>query len=188
VIRAFLAVFPPPGVEAALAEYVGSLRRELRDLAWVKPGNLHLTLRFLGDIEPAQVELARAAADAAVRGRPAFDVSLRDAGAFPSLARPRVAWLGVEEGRAALVDLAAALEAALVAAGLGRADKPFAAHLTVGRVRQELPPSALPRLFASHPSPGFRFRATELRLVESRLDPRGAVYTPLHIARMEVAG
>jgi len=183
-VRAFLAIFPPAEVEAALAQYVASLRGELREVSWVKPGNLHLTLRFLGDMESALVGAAGAAADAAVRGRPAFDVSLKEVGLFPNAQRPRVVWLGVDVGREPLVELAGALEQELVGAGLGQADKPFAAHLTLGRVRDYLPPAALPRLFERRPCPGFAFRAAAVQLMRSQLDPGGSIYTVLHSAAL----
>ncbi|MBI5836520.1 MAG: RNA 2',3'-cyclic phosphodiesterase [Candidatus Eisenbacteria bacterium] len=183
-VRAFFAVFPPPDVESALADYVATLRRELRDVAWVKSGNLHLTLRFLGDVTPPQVEAAGKALDAATAGRPGFEVCLKDVGAFPSMQQPRVVWLGVEAGRGPLVDLAAGLEARLADAGLGRADKPFAAHLTVGRVREYLPPAALPALLQRHPCPGFRFRAASVALIRSQLQAGGSVYTPIREVRL----
>jgi len=184
-LRAFLAVFPSPPAEQALNAYVDQLRREQRGVSWVKPGNLHFTLRFLGDISPQQVEAAKQAADAAALGKAAFAVATGAPGAFPSLERPRVVWLGLEEGRGPLVGLAAELEQALVKAGLGKADKPFAPHLTLGRVREGLPPSALPALLKRCPAPAVKFEAASLRLVRSQLDPRGSIYTVIHEAMLD---
>jgi 2'-5' RNA ligase len=148
----------------------------------VKPGNLHLTLRFLGDIEEAQVEAARKAAAAAVAGKARFRLAFGAPGAFPTLNRPRVVWLGVDQGRAELIALAADLELALVREGLGRADKPFAAHLTIARARDYLPPNALPALFQKHPAPRVEFVASQLELIRSQLHSGGSIYTRLEVS------
>src|SRR5512147_1834219 len=97
-LRAFLAVFPTPEVEAALNAYVRALRTDLREISWVKPGNLHLTFRFFGELAPGSVDAVAAAAREAAAACPPFRLRFGDPGAFPAMHSPRVAWLGVEDG------------------------------------------------------------------------------------------
>jgi 2'-5' RNA ligase len=179
VKRAFFALFPPAPALSELGAYLAGLRRELRTVSWIRADNLHLTLRFLGDLDDAQLARAGRAAAAAVSGRAAFELTLAGEGAFPSLQNPRVAWLGVEKGRGELVGLAAELELALIREGLGRADKPFSPHLTLGRVKGAIPPQALPALFRRLPAPACAFTAQRLDLMESRLQAGGSVYSVL---------
>jgi 2'-5' RNA ligase len=177
--RTFLAVFPPVTVVERVADALESVRQAGDGVGWVKSANVHYTLRFLGDLEPAGVEAAkRAAAHAALATSP-FRIALGSPGIFPDARRPRVLWLGASAGAQALTGLARALETALVSEGFGRADKPFAPHLTLGRVRDTAdgPKVATRFLAARFPSDAFEVR--ELLVVRSTLDPRGALYEPL---------
>ena len=134
-MRLFLAVFPPPAVREAVFAAAEPLRRTGAGVSWVKAENLHYTMRFLGEVGE---DGARRAAEAAVEAaavEPAFEAVLGSFGAFPNPARARVIWVGMATGAEALKSLAAALEQALRRRGFDRADKPFAAHLTLGRVR-----------------------------------------------------
>ncbi len=182
--RLFVAVFPPSGIARTLGEYLDRLRAAAPGVAWVKPANLHLTLRFLGDPDEGQVEAAGVCV-VQVAGRHApLALSLHGAGAFPGLDHPRVIWLGVEQGRGALVALAADLERALEGAGLGRAEKIFTAHLTLGRVKSAIPPGVLPALLASLPPPSCSFVTSEICLVRSQLQAGGSRYEPILVGPM----
>lgn len=175
--RAFFAVFPPSHVRDVLVAYVDSLRREYRAISWVKPGNMHLTLRFLGAVEDTQLEACARAAETASVAHAPFELSLAGSGAFPSLHQPRVAWIGVEAGRGNLVGLAADLENALVHEDLGKAENPFAAHLTVGRVKGPIAPEALAALFQKLPPPECGFTVERLELVRSFQRARETQYS-----------
>lgn len=175
--RAFFAVFPPSQVRDILVGYVDSLRREYRAISWVKPGNMHLTLRFLGAVEDVQLESCARAAEAASLAHRPFELSLAGSGAFPSLHHPRVAWIGVEVGRGNLVGLAADLEQSLVYEGLGKAENPFTAHLTVGRVKGPIAPEALPALFKKLPPPPCSFTVERVELVRSFQRARETQYS-----------
>ena len=176
--RAFLAAFPPPEVVAAVARAVDALRRPGDGVGWVRPENVHYTLRFLGDLDGAGLAAAEKAASRAVKGRAPFRVKLGGPGMFPNDRRPRVLWLGAVAGAVELTGLASALEAALAAEGLGAADKPFAPHLTLGRVR-DAGDHAIPSRFMAGEFPAESFDVREIVLVKSTLDPRGARYEVL---------
>ncbi len=136
---------------------------------------LHLTLRFIGEVDRARERpLARgiAAVAAAVSS---FPIRLRGAGAFPSHRRARVLWVGVEQS-SALAALQASVEAAVVRAGVAPDPRPFRPHVTVGRIRRPRPPVGLAGAVA-----GVRFETTVdvrgVTLMRSVLDPGGARHT-----------
>jgi RNA 2',3'-cyclic 3'-phosphodiesterase len=176
-MRLFLAVFPPPEVQGAACGLIEALRRPGDGVSWVKPENLHYTLRFLGEVGEDGARRATAAAIQAASAAKAFAGALGGLGAFPNPRRARVIWLGLSEGAEALVALAQELDRALARRGFGAPDKPFSAHLTLGRVR-EAGPDWTAALSESRPAdPPARFTVDRLCVVESRLNPRGSIYT-----------
>jgi len=178
-MRLFLAVFPPSEAQAAAAQAIDALRRSQAgsNVSWVRRENLHYTLRFLGELGQDGARRAAEAAQEAGAAHAPFEARLEGLGAFPDPARARVLWLGMSEGGEALAALALALEAALRARGFGRADKPFAPHLTLGRVRGGDADwrAALARTAAGPAS----FRVERLWLVQSTLSPQGSHYEKL---------
>ncbi len=173
-MRLFLGVFPPPEVREAAYAAMAPLREGRGGVAWVKPANLHFTLRFLGALEDEAAARAAAAGREAVAGARAFDAALGPPGAFPNPRRARVLWLGMAAGADALVARAEALDAALRARGFPPADHPFTPHLTLGRVRarEEDWRAAL----EAAPALGMGFRVDRISLVESRLSAQGSTY------------
>ena len=133
-IRAFVALRLSPEVIEALAEFVGRISALGARVSWVKPANFHLTLRFLGDqvdigkIETLKAELITVAAETSP-----FAIAARGIGAFPDWHNARVVWVGLESPE--LIILAGRVEASAVKAGFEPERRPFAPHLTVGRVR-----------------------------------------------------
>lgn len=179
-VRVFIAVPLDPELRDAAA----GLRRRLNATAdllrWVPPGNLHLTLKFLGEIaERRLAKVTEAVRDAARRSQP-FTITLTGAGAFPSSRRPQVVWVGVREGSEALVALVRDLDAALQRLKFPREKRPFRPHLTVARAKHAGP---LPDL--SGPLSGLEgldvgMQAVDTVVVmESQLHPSGAIYRPI---------
>ena len=181
LLRTFLAVFPPAATQQAAARISDRLRRPDDGVSWVKPDNLHYTLRFLGDLgEDGARRAAEAANEAAGRHR-GFAARLGGLGAFPNPRKARVIWLGLAEGSEELVAVARTVEEALRRKGFDRADRPFAPHLTLGRVRDArhdwsaaLAAGADPVATADE---AMGFRVDAVRVVASQLSPRGSVYT-----------
>lgn len=182
-VRAFIAIFPPPEVQAALDAAIAPVRGRGDGVAWIAAANLHVTLRFLGDLEPPQVDAAcRAVAAAASASAGPFAVATGAVGAFPGPARPRILWIGAREGAAPLVALAARVEKALAREGVTPAEKPFTPHLTVGRVRAAgtgAPASLAAARFLALTIPPQRFDVRTIALVHSTLAPGGARYAPI---------
>ena len=174
-MRTFLAVFPPRAVQRALAEALEGARQPGDGVSWVRRENLHYTLRFLGELEESRIQAVTRAARDAVRGAAAFSLALGEAGAFPDFRRPRVLWIGARQGGEALELLARSLNEALRRQGFDRADKPFRAHLTVGRVRDTARASAgVARLRALVVES--EFLVDRLATVHSMLRPSGSEY------------
>jgi 2'-5' RNA ligase len=184
VTRTFVAVFPPPALSEAICAAALSVRTPGDGIAWVRPANVHYTLRFLGDLAPALVTAACRAAEVAVVGVPPFALALGEAGAFPGVQRPRVLWLGAAEGGDALVALARRLDIALGREGFPPAERPFAPHLTLGRVHEAAAPWAgragdtLARL-AAREFPRAPFAVDALLVIKSTLAAGGSRYETL---------
>ncbi len=182
-MRLFLAVFPPPEVQRAAFALIERLRRPGDEVSWVKQENLHYTMRFLGEVgEDGARRATEAAREAAARST-AFRAALGGLGAFPSPRRARVLWLGMSEGAEALVALARDLEQALDRRGFAPEGRRFTAHLTLGRVRE---PRGGGRAEADWSRAldeargevaGPPFTVDRISVVESRLNPKGSIYT-----------
>jgi 2'-5' RNA ligase len=187
LMRIFLAVFPPAEVRRAVHAAAETLKRPGDGVSWVKRENLHYTLRFMGDLGASGLRRVSEAADEAAKTGAAFEAALGALGAFPNARRARVLWAGMTDGAERLTALARALEAALARKGFEAADRPFSAHLTIGRVRE---PRAdwTERLAAARVEPATRFTVDRLCVVESRLSPGGSTYTVLHEAPLAPAG
>jgi 2'-5' RNA ligase len=163
-----------------MADFLAACSAGAPQFRWTPAGNLHLTVRFIGNVDRALVE---AVTDRlAARPLKAFDLELGDLGTFGRGRRTRVVWWGLRAGSEPLTALASEVDAECTAAGLVGEKRPFQAHLTFARARPrdgaELPPMPeLPRL-----SP---WRATELVLYASRLSRTGATYEPLRTVKLD---
>ena len=111
--RTFIAVEISPGIADQAARLIGRLSRTGAKVKWVDPGNLHLTLNFLGDVEALLIPDICKAVSAAVADIDGFDLELAGVGAFPNVAKPRTIWLGAQKGEEEMVVLRDAIEAAL---------------------------------------------------------------------------
>lgn len=174
----------PDAVRAELGTEIGRLRAVARDVAWVAESNLHVTLKFLGVVDEARVGAITEALGAAVSAASAFDVAIRGLGAFPTSSRPRVIWAGLP-GAPALAALAGEVDRALAELGFPRESRPFAAHVTLGRVREPRRNPALAEALLRPVDVG-RMTVTRVSLMRSDLHPRGARYTEL--AGLRLAG
>jgi 2'-5' RNA ligase len=167
-------------VRQALAAEIDRLRARAPAVSWVVPANLHLTLKFLGNVAPARVDALGAALAAVAAGADGFDLVVEGLGAFPTPGRPRVIWAGTAAGRPAAAALADRVDAELAGLGLAREARPFTAHITLGRVREPRREAALAEALAAGASTRFGVvRAARVSLMRSELSPRGARYTEL---------
>jgi 2'-5' RNA ligase len=134
-LRTFVAVEITPAVRARAGELIAALAGTSADVKWVEPHNLHITLKFLGDVHQRDmVEVCRAVERGTAQLAP-FELVLRGAGAFPNAARPRTVWLGADQGSQQMVDLHDRIEEQLAELGFREEHRRFQTHLTIGRVR-----------------------------------------------------
>ncbi len=184
-LRVFVALEIPEGVRAALRQISARLRPVCRPARWADPEGMHLTLKFIGEVE-AGLRAGIETALARVRRPVPVSVEFRGVGYFPNERRPRVLWAGVEAGPE-LDSLAVAVERELEPLGIPRESREFHPHLTLARFKSE---EGLARLHAEVEklgAPEFgRARYHELDLIRSVLRPQGALYTRL--ARFAFAG
>lgn len=184
-IRSFVAVTLPGTERFALASLMVEMGRDLWGVKWVEEENLHLTLAFLGDVEPARVEAIKAALRGSLAGVASFRVRLEGIGAFPRADRPRVVWVGFVEGVENLTALAGRVREAMERGGSPPDAKPFSAHVTLGRLRRDAqaPPLLCRRLETLHYE-GAAFRVHDVHLMKSQLTPSGPIYHPLDTVRL----
>jgi RNA 2',3'-cyclic 3'-phosphodiesterase len=180
VLRTFIAIDLPPAVQEALDRFEKELQRVPAPVAWVKPERIHLTLKFLGDVASERIpELQGSLAQVAGTAAP-FRLQPFGCGAFPSVKQMRVIWVGLTGDWEALKKLQTGVEEAMGELGFKKEERPFRAHLTVGRVKGSHHLRALQDLLMSHQSfEAEAFDVTELVLYKSELRPEGALYTPL---------
>lgn len=176
--RAFVALPCPPGLRRALAEASPAWREVDADVRWVDPSIAHLTLRFLGRAARSALETIDSRVRAIAAESAPIGLTPGELGAFPGWRRPRILWLGLEEG-GALARVAEALEDAAREAGFPPEERTFRAHLTLGRVRS---PRGAERAVAQ--IQGWRAgtgpeTVSEIVLYRSDPGPKGPRYTPL---------
>jgi 2'-5' RNA ligase len=158
---------------------------------WVRPEGIHLTLKFLGEVESDRIEEVSRRIWAVAQGHRAFRVQVAGVGCFPSPQRPRVVWVGVKEQAGTLAGLQNDLERALSAIGFAREDRPFNPHLTLGRVRREASPVDAARVGALIAGQSEELlgevEVREVTLFRSDLRPTGPIYSALAVAELGAA-
>jgi RNA 2',3'-cyclic 3'-phosphodiesterase len=178
-MRTFIAVPLSMEARALLSELQAKMRSFGADVRWTAISSIHLTLKFLGEIEPAELPRLVTLLRAASASEPSFTLSLRGLGGFPNLRNPRVFWCGLEGELQPLASLQQKVEQACLVAGFAPEERPFQPHLTLGRVRgkSNLQPLLDYIKIASTGEQDFGVR--EFNIYQSTLRPHGAVYTML---------
>ncbi len=188
-MRVFVAINPSAEERARLSEASRSLREAGFPVRWVPPENVHLTLKFLGEMPDGRRAELAAAVDRAAAGVGAFPVKVEGVGAFPNLRRPNVVWVGIESS-APLERLYSRLENELEALGFSKETRAFHPHFTVGRSRRGVSAKEFEGLEALTGRIEYEdnFAVRTVELMQSRLLPGGAVYNVIHKAELEAGG
>jgi 2'-5' RNA ligase len=186
MIRSFIAIELPEATREAITVVQERLKQSRAGVRWVKPAGIHLTLKFLGNILPAQVDDIAATIAQLVRDEPPLSLCAAGLGGFPSPRKPRVIWVGLQGEIDRLTNIQAGLEKALEPLGFAREGRGFHPHLTIGRVKDRRRLQSLIEAMSTVELPKFNsFDADEIILYKSDLRPTGAIYTKLH--RMPLA-
>lgn len=181
ITRTFIAVEIDERTAGRTAAIIERLRTAGADVNWVAPRNLHLTLKFLGDVPNELLPAVAAAVQEAVQRVPPFTLEICGLGAFPHIARPRTIWLGAGQGGAEMQRLAEAVDQALRPLGFAPEARGYTTHLTIGRVRR--PSAALQSLSELMQRQGDQAAGVvaieEVVMMASTLTPRGPIYEAL---------
>ena len=184
-LRAFIAIPIPEAVTVFLRQVQRRLEAQPMNIRWVAAKNIHLTLKFLGEIEAPQLSAVTSQMDAATATTAPFSLTANGVGVFPNHRRARVWWVGVAGDTDRLRMLQSNLETRLTTAGFGMSSRDFKAHLTIGRTRQRINAKTVgTSLGPLHEAASGSFRVDRLVLFQSILKPAGAEYTRLHISHL----
>ncbi|MCG8604138.1 RNA 2',3'-cyclic phosphodiesterase [bacterium] len=177
-IRTFIAVEIPDETKDRIAQVQSELKKYGERISWVKSGNIHLTLKFLGDVEEGQIKaLGRGMESAAKKAAP-FTLAFRNLGVFPNLRRARVVWVGANESSGILIKLADSLDSEMSLLGFPKESRKFSPHLTIGRIKARPAEKFLKRI-EHYEFEGGEALINNVCLMKSDLRPTGAIYTAL---------
>ena len=183
-VRSFIALRLSPEIQQELGRVQADLKKAEADVKWVKPEGIHLTLKFLGSVSLELIEEIKKALDALVKNHRPFTLKISGLGAFPKIEHPRVIWVGIEQGKEQSIKLAKGLEQGLIKHGFLPEKRSFKPHLTLGRVRSPHNRDQLKKLLQSVSVTAKTMPAEKLILFKSTLTPQGAIYAPLHEAKL----
>lgn len=176
-MRTFIAVGISREARQKIAQIQDDFKREDPDVKWVEPENLHLTLKFLGEVDEAKIAGVIEKTRLGVSENSRFKVHLLEIGTFPNLKFPRVVWIGVSEGKEELKDLSKRIEENLFHLGFPKENREFSAHLTIGRVRSPKKKEKLVKKIEELGKSDIgEFAVDKVLVMESQLSPKGPTY------------
>ncbi len=186
-LRCFVAIEIPKSVQVLFKPVQAHLQSEIRRASWTKSGNFHLTLKFLSDVHIETIDaVCEAVQDVAATQAP-FSLVFGGIGVFPALNRPRVIWIGVKHGAAIVRHLAKVVNLELKHLGFP-IDNRFHPHLTLGRLKIPMNLQPLKNVLCKYDTiDGATVNVTEITVMQSRLHPNGAIYTPLNVCHLSAS-
>jgi RNA 2',3'-cyclic 3'-phosphodiesterase len=190
MLRSFIAIEVPVEIQNAIAHSVAALKNALPKplVHWVAPQNVHLTLKFLGDVSPSNLKQLAETLKVEAASHDMFSISAGGLGAFPSPRRARVIWVGLD-APPALGTLQNGVESAAAQLGYAQEQRSFSPHLTIGRVGQTVTASDLQQIRTALEATKVgilgTFRAEAVHIFKSELKPGGSVYTRLYSLSMK---
>ncbi|MDD5439957.1 MAG: RNA 2',3'-cyclic phosphodiesterase [Candidatus Omnitrophica bacterium] len=181
-MRLFIAIDISDEIKAALASAQERLKASRADVKWIRPENMHLTLKFLGEVSEDKAPDIVQALETTAAGYSRFDISLFKLGAFPKLDFPRVIWAGIDTNCGLVEEIAGRIDEECAKLAFKKEARPFSAHLTIGRVGSLTNKDSLKELLLAITLPALNSVVREIVLYKSVLTPQGPVYTPVHKA------
>ncbi|MBI5328215.1 MAG: RNA 2',3'-cyclic phosphodiesterase [Deltaproteobacteria bacterium] len=185
-IRTFIAIELPVRISDELNKVQNELKDGANKVTWVKTGNIHLTVKFLGNIETNRINSIEQILESVVCKGHIFNITIKGIGVFPSMNNPRVIWIGVEENGTNLAQLYNNLEDGLTTLGFEKEERIFKPHLTMGRIKFLKDKKLLKQRLEKNADINLgQFAVDSLCLFESKLTPEGVVYTKLKKAKLK---
>lgn len=186
-MRLFVAIELSEEIREALAQIEAHLKYSGTDVKWVNKDNIHLTLKFLGEVSEEKAKEISAILDGIAKTTKPFEISLNGIGAFPKIEYPRVIWVGLDRGVAESSRLAGRIDEELSKVGFEKESRPFAAHLTIGRVRSPKNKEKLREKLTNCQLLTVNCQLiSSLALFQSTLTPKGPIYTKLHESNFSI--
>ena len=177
-MRVFIAIPLPVDLKAKLAALQQEFRRLPLEAAWVRDAGFHITLKFLGEVDSAQIGPIFSCMTEAVQQYHPFSLALHGVGVFPHESSPRVLWVGIQDETGLLSQIQQTLEAGLVQIGYPSEDRPFAPHLTLARLKRVSRRGELLASLKTHRQDVLgQLSVDHIELIESQLHPSGARYS-----------
>ena len=186
-MRCFIAIELSQETTDVLRRIQDELKQSIHGVKWVKPDNIHLTLKFIGDVEKETLEQIKDIMTQAASQTEPFKIKLSSAGAFPTPERPRVIWIGIEEGKKESADITGSIEEKLIPLGIEKEDRAFHPHLTLARVKFLKDKSSVKNALTSLKVPQIEMTAEKITLFQSTLSREGAIYSVLHESDLKKA-
>lgn len=181
--RLFVACEIPDDVKRDIGEVIETLKgRSGSAVRWIRPEGVHVTLKFLGEVPAKKLPAVKLAIQEAVVGHSPFELEFSNIGTFGGREGLRIMWVGIAGDVLRLEALVRAVNAALAVVGFEPERRPFRPHLTLGRVRDEIPTRQRAEIEVAVGKmgvPSTSWRTTQVSLMRSRLTPQGAVYEVL---------
>lgn len=182
-MRTFIAIELPQEVRGSLSQLQNQLKTTGADVKWVEPKNIHLTLKFLGDIDDERLDKIKTILEDTVENKNTYLLRLSSIGAYPKINYPRVIWIGAEEGDNQTQEIAKILEEKISKIGIPKETRPYSSHITIGRVRSSLNRQKLVwnlcALENKLSEENLEFWVNKITLFKSTLTPKGPIYEVL---------
>ncbi len=189
--RLFIAIELPLTLRPALQSTLKALQQAVpaHTVKWVQPDNMHLTLKFLGDVPTRQINAIESGLQAAITGHSPFSIEVANLGCFPNVSRPNVLWIGLNPPDNQLRRLRDSIEQHIAPLGYPTEDREFSPHLTLGRVKRDLAKPMVSKIgqAAQGISVGKLgdWPCESVRLMRSELRPEGPIYTCITEKRLK---
>ncbi len=182
-MRTFIAIELPQEIKDRFVKLQAQLKQSEADVKWVAAQNIHLTLKFLGEIDEEKCTRVSSIIKEVAQGTKQFQISLSSCGAFPKIEFPRVIWVAIDKGDKETRVLASDLEEKIEKLGIPKEDRPFSSHITIGRVRSSLNKDRLVKVLEESENyfggKNIEFSVTKITLFKSTLGAQGPIYEVL---------